>query len=80
MSKKLKVLYVEWEDHYSAHTNWKKEDETDFTSLICKSVGFLCFENDKHLVLALNSDGQESFSQHMLILKSCIRKRKVLNV
>ena len=70
----MKGIYVEWEDHSSV-AGWVLPDEID-KSFICKSVGFLVSEDDKHLTISTTTSETGKVVDPLTILKATIRKKK----
>ena len=82
------LVYIEWEDAYSLHSDWNTESEIasimDDESFVVKQTGFLLKETDRFIVLAnqLNplkqSDSQ--FSGLHRIPKGTLRKIEKIKV
>lgn len=84
MSKNRHIEFISYVDHYQEEDGWKdSDDEDDLGGLLCVSVGWLCGETDSVVRLCANfSDAggeNEQMCGAMVILKSCIVCRKVLN-
>lgn len=87
----LPVWYFEWHDHYS-QSGWDdiagiKGDK--IAPAVCKSVGFVVHEDKTHVWLATTIGVEEKSNKgywsgkatsHMVILKSCIVKKKPVYV
>ena len=77
-----KLLYVEWDDHSSHSQTWVSEPhlKNGTRGLKCSSVGWLIEENEEAITLAATRDNgrTEHFSGDQTIMKSCIRKRRIL--
>ena len=87
MSKKYaKLMYIEWEDHYSPNTTgWQTGDEVNGAIGTCvnSSIGWVVAEDKKHIRLAsqvgdIFCDESSVFDGVVTIIKSCITKKKVL--
>jgi hypothetical protein len=77
--KYLKLLYVEWADHWSGKDSaWYFIEDLELEPLICRSVGWLVAETKDVLVLSATLDPNGKTGQRMNILKSCIKKRRII--
>lgn len=87
-AKRAKLLYVEWEDHYSpSTTGWQSGTDVNgpIGACINSSVGWVVAEDKKHLRLAsqvadIFCDESSVFDGVVTIIKSCITKVKVISV
>ena len=79
-TKKLRPVYLEWEDHWSpSGGGWHDlEEGPPWKPLICCSVGWIVKEDSKGVVLAANISGGGDLSQCSYILKNCIKRRRRL--
>jgi len=78
-AKKMPLVYLEWEDHWSlGEAGWIEAGEYGIQPLICASVGWVVGENKKGLILAANRSGAGDIGQCTYVLKGCIKKRKRL--
>jgi hypothetical protein len=79
-----KLLFVEWLDHCSAGSYGKWVDKGDIEKAGLQkitTVGWLFSEDKKELKLvSQHDDDWETFGGHVTIAKSCIVKRKVINL
>lgn len=82
MTHKPKILYIEWDDHYSTSETWQHVDDIKGEKVLscskCRTVGFLLCEDKKWIRLSLNWSDNNSASNVMNILKRCITKRRVM--
>ena len=46
-----RVVMVEWLDSYGCSTNWTELDGIQPQSMMCRSVGWLVYEDDRNLVI-----------------------------
>lgn len=76
----MKAMYVEWLDHASSEMQWNSKATRTLTGpFLVRTLGFLLEETDEHIVLVMSHTGEEeTFFGEVLILKSCIKKKKVL--
>lgn len=71
------IVYVEWEDHCSAHERWEKVEEAYHHICTVKTVGFVVRDSDKYITVALMMQpGNEVMAKTITIIKSCIIKIK----
>lgn len=78
----MKMVYVEWLDHASSEMQWNnKETRTLTEPFLVRTLGFLLEETDQHIVLVMSHTGEEeTFFGEVLILKSCIKKKRTVRV
>uniref|UniRef100_A0A6M3L2X1 Uncharacterized protein n=1 Tax=viral metagenome TaxID=1070528 RepID=A0A6M3L2X1_9ZZZZ len=74
---KLKPITVEWEDHYT-QGGWRHIDDINTKPALCKSVGLLVKETPKTIVISSSLFGDDIYTEPLVILKSCIKKRKFI--
>lgn len=79
--KRLKLLYLEWDDHWkSIGGGWVDRKEIG-SSCKCKSVGWLIEETKVGYLLSSmmeNDDDNERLAQYQFILKGTVTKKRVL--
>ena len=86
---KRKLVYIEWEDHYSPTSpGWQHTGDVEppIGKCINATVGWIIAEDAKHLrlanqiadIYAEDEDEDESFDGVVTVIKSCITKRKTL--
>ena len=77
---KRDILFVRWEDHCirSPGIGWTETADKYMPAMECESVGFKVFEDKDILVLAINQDENGKINDTMHIIKSCIKKRRIL--
>jgi len=79
--KKGEVILVEWEDHCTAYSSWTKTEEMAHHICLIKTVGFVVLDTINYLTLALlMQKDNETASQTITIIKSCIEKIKKVKV
>tara|TARA_Y100000310_G_C20189276_1_gene581756 strand:+ start:93 stop:341 length:249 start_codon:yes stop_codon:yes gene_type:complete len=72
------ILYIEWEDSWSPAGAWRDPDSFTVPD-VCKSIGWLVYEDEKWIGVAGHIDSFEEDSTvagTFLIPKSCIKKKK----
>jgi len=74
----MKMALVEWVDSAS-YRGWHRLGEYDCISN-CISIGLLCQEDEKQIVLALSKSDSESLGDTISIPKSCIKRIRYLKV
>jgi|TARA_R100000501_G_C2594472_1_gene93444 hypothetical protein len=81
----MKYYKITWKDYFSAPewkdkealSKWvKKEDEGEH----CTTVGVISYEDKDVVVVSASFDGQESYGDSIAIYKSCIVKKKPLDI
>ena len=77
---KRPILFLSWEDHCKRgyDQGWTHSSDRKMSPMLCEAVGFKIYEDKKVLVLALTQDPNGSFGETMHIIKSCIKKRRIL--
>lgn len=85
MKYKNEYLYaIEWRDHCSDDGTWKNNDkEFKQAPITFKTVGWVVEDKPEYVVLAQSGYREKSFrctSNHMTIIKSCIKKSKRLEI
>jgi hypothetical protein len=78
----MKAVYIEWLDHASSEMQWNNEETRTLRSpFLVRTMGFILEETDEHIILAMSHTGEEeTFFGEVLVLKSCIKKRKALKI
>ena len=82
MTKRDRLLYVEWNDACSHDNSWMRRDTYERTNRCdeIQSVGWLVAENDQAITLcASRSTVNNQLSGDVTIPKSAIRKRRLLS-
>lgn len=84
MSKRLRLLYVEWIDHHNDdNLDWKKVEDLrseEIPEVVCRSVGWLVKDDGRYIRLVPHLDGtpgDHGFGA-MNILKAAIVRRVTL--
>jgi hypothetical protein len=78
MTKKQKILYISWYDHYSLGEEWY-EKKVKTPSRVIESVGFLMDEDDQYYYISSLRDTQtKCYSSGIAILKNCVKELKHL--
>lgn len=76
----VKLLYVEFWDHCSDPQGWHDPDTLDRDPTYIKTSGYLTKETDTYIHLAQNLSTSGNIANGITILKSCIKKRKVIKL
>jgi len=77
--KKLTPVYIEFDDHATARSSWTREQDLYHEICYCQALGFVAKDGENYLTIAkLKNDTNEVTAEHFTIVKSCIRKIKVL--
>ena len=73
MSKKNKIVKIDWVDHYSLGEEWYDADESPGERILTK-VGFITSEDDMYYYISsLIDHTNDTYSQGLAILKNCIK-------
>ena len=75
----MKLVMVEFEDS-SSYSGWHKLDSWLDSISNCVSVGILCREDKKQIVLALSKSNSRNYGDTMAIPRSCIKRIRYLKV
>jgi len=75
----MKLVLVEWEDS-SSYSGWHRIHPDCDCVANCISVGVLCSEDKKQVVLALSKSDSGNYGDTMAIPKSCIKRIRYLKV
>lgn len=78
MTNKPPIEYIEWYDHHSGEDEWMEIGSVKRSDVVCRSAGFLVYEDNDQVQLATNL-GDGDCADLMVIIKSCIKKRKKLS-
>ncbi len=78
---KYKPIYIEWLDSFGCTGKWEDIEDYKSQPLICKTIGFIVFEDNKVISIASNiaEETELTFNQAngiMSIPKVSIVKRK----
>ena len=74
------LVFVRWLDHYSGDHDWTSIDSIvnghgDDPDLICETCGFLIFEDDAYLKIAVSVNDNCELSTVFTVMKSSIIER-----
>lgn len=73
------LLEITWLDHCTGPSGWMEYEDVELEPLVMTSVGYFIKQNKKYIVLAQNKHLNEAVcSDTILIIKSCIKKIKVV--
>ena len=75
----MKLALIEWSDAASRSGGWHYLDEED-SIMECVSIGILCAEDDKQIVMALSKNEKGLYAETFAIPKSCIKRLRYLKV
>lgn len=83
--KKRKLLVIDWEDHHSGGGSWTDIEQAktyhkNNKPFVCTSSGFLIHEDKKRISIVQSQTNRDQVSDYITILKSCIKKKRVLYV
>lgn len=80
MSNCEKLLYIEWDDHSSFSNSWmsRKQLANGSRPARCVSVGIVVAETKDCITLAGTWGAESEVKADQTIIKSCIRKRRIL--
>lgn len=75
----MKLVYIEWWDHCSGTDRWETLEEIGkLEPALAQTTGYLVKETDKYIIVAATIfEGQLGLGA-MCILKSCVKKRRVI--
>lgn len=79
----MKLVYLEWLDHSSfAHSYWKdRELLEELSPMLVKSVGWVVNQTEKTITIVSHAiEKNEQAAGEMCILKSAIKKKRVLKI
>ncbi len=75
----MKLVLVEWDDCSTRLGGWHHLDEMDST-LACYSMGIICKEDDKQIVLAHSRNSEGLYLETCAIPRGCIKRIRYLKV
>lgn len=75
----MKLALIEWEDSSSCLAGWHRLGEDD-SIMQCITVGLLCREDKKQVVLALSRNECGLFADTIAIPKSSVKRIRLLRV
>ena len=78
-------IYIEWLDSFGCTSKWEDIEDYKSQPLVCKTIGFVVFEDDKVISIASNiaEETELTFSQAngiMSIPKINIVRRKSIKI
>lgn len=77
--KRLTPIYIEFDDHATARSSWTLEQHCCHSICYCHAIGYVAKDGENYLTIAkMHNDNQDVTAEHFTIVKSCIRKLKVL--
>lgn len=79
--KRVKLVEVEWEDHWASASDWSERELSDPQNDYMQTTsGYLHFETEGHLIISPNKrrDSMGNVRGVSCIIKSCIRKIRVV--
>jgi len=74
-----KIVLIEWDDAASRSGGWHYLDDED-TVMSSISIGIVCSEDDKQVVLALSKNEKGLYAETFSIPKGCIKRIRTLKV
>ena len=78
----MKLVYIEWFDHCSLTGGvWhEKSDVENMAPMLVKSVGWVVKETDKYVIIVSSMFSDVHVGGDVLIIKSCIKSKKVIKL
>ena len=72
------IYRINWDDHTSRNNGWVYLDDQEYTPILCSSVGFKVYEDDKVIALAQSVRSEKRGADTISILKSAIVDKEKL--
>ena len=81
MNKGIKLVEINWEDHWGSSSDWTVEEMlSPVNRVYVTSVGYVKAQDKKHIYIGtqLGTNGTNGHRGIHCILKSCIQKIRVI--
>ena len=75
----MRLAMIEWEDS-AGYSGWHQLDPWLDSISKCVTIGLLCKEDERQVVIALSKSNSGNFGDTISIPKSCIKRIRYLKV